>query len=139
MARPMLPRPLVPIKTLVPSSVTSLTSIFLLISILSILSILAFLCASHRKSKKSTKHSAFVPHSSEKKLVSRLNSSISSKALLMAKMMSWRKTEGGQEEEDGEDSDEAIWKKTIIQGERCRPLDFSGKIEYDSKGNIVTA
>ncbi|KAF8030637.1 hypothetical protein BT93_E2928 [Corymbia citriodora subsp. variegata] len=138
MARPM-PRPSVPIKTLVPFSVPSLTFIFLLISILSILSILAFLCASHHKSKKSTKSSVSVPHSSEKKLVSRLNSSISSKALLMAKMMSWKKTEGSGEEDDGEDSDEALWRKTIMRGERCQPLDFSGKIEYDSEGKIVTA
>ncbi|XP_048129503.1 uncharacterized protein LOC125313706 [Rhodamnia argentea] len=137
MARPM-PRPSVSIKTLVPFSATSLTFIFLLISVLPVLSILTFLCASHGKPKKSAKRGLSVPGSSEKRLFSRLNSSISSKALLMAKMISWKKTEGG-EEDDGEDSDEALWRKTIIKGERCRPLDFSGKIEYDAEGNIVTA
>lgn len=137
MARPV-PRTLVSIKTLVPFSAASLTFIFLLISTLSVLSILMFLCGSHGKSKKSTKRGVSVPGSSQKRLVSRLNSSISSKALLMTKMVSWRKTEGG-EEDDGEDSDEALWRKTIIPGERCRPLNFSGKIEYDSEGNIVTA
>ncbi|KAI3412663.1 uncharacterized protein J3R85_017110 [Psidium guajava] len=133
-----VPIPSVSIKTLVPFSATSLTIIFLLISTLSILSILTFLCASHGKPKKSAKRSLSAPGSSQKRLISRLNSSISSKALLMAKMISWKKTEGGGEEDDGEDSDEALWRKTIIPGERCRPLDFSGKIEYDSEGNIVT-
>ncbi|KAL3730219.1 hypothetical protein ACJRO7_027261 [Eucalyptus globulus] len=72
-----------------PYNLTSLTFIFLLISILSVF---MFLCASHRKPQKLTKHSVSIPHSSEKKFVSRLNSSISSKALLMVKMRSWKKT-----------------------------------------------
>lgn len=58
----------------------------------------------------------------------------------MVKMISWRKAqaEGEEEEEDNDDySDEAVWRKTIMLGERCRPLDFSGKIVYDSQGNLL--
>lgn len=60
----------------------------------------------------------------------------------MVKMISWRKAqaegEGEEEEEEVDDySDEAVWRKTIMMGERCRPLDFSGKIVYDSQGNLL--
>ncbi|KAG8385974.1 hypothetical protein BUALT_Bualt03G0100900 [Buddleja alternifolia] len=71
-----------------------------------------------------------------------MKSRFSSKALLMAKMISWRKVEDyeakAKEEycyEDGEKG--AIWKKTIIKGEKCRPIDFSGKILYDCNGNLL--
>ena len=70
-----------------------------------------------------------------KKMISRLSSSISSKALAMTKMISFRKVEA--EDADDYQSDEAVWRKSIMMGERCRPLDFSGKIVYDSKGNIL--
>lgn len=56
-----------------------------------------------------------------------------------------------EEEEDYEDADqessgeeergqgkkeggEGVWKKTILMGEKCQPLDFSGVIYYDSEG-----
>ena len=39
--------------------------------------------------------------------------------------------------DDDGDEDEAVWRKTILKGERCRPLDFSGKILYDSQGNLL--
>ncbi|KAJ0042301.1 hypothetical protein Pint_18632 [Pistacia integerrima] len=49
----------------------------------------------------------------------------------MVKMISWRKVQ------DEDDEDEAVWKRSIIMGERCRPLEFSGKILYDSEGNLL--
>ncbi|KAK3218401.1 hypothetical protein Dsin_012371 [Dipteronia sinensis] len=64
----------------------------------------------------------------------------------MVKMTSWRKVrdEGGEGEGEGEDEDEdedfnneAVWRRTIMMGERCRPLEFSGKILYDSEGNFL--
>lgn len=65
----------------------------------------------------------------------------------MAKMVSWRKVEAADEEELEErrrgdcdlisDDDDEVWRKTIIRGERCRPLEFSGKIDYDSEGNLL--
>lgn len=30
-----------------------------------------------------------------------------------------------------------LWKKTILMGDKCEPLDFSGVIYYDSDGNQV--
>jgi hypothetical protein len=31
----------------------------------------------------------------------------------------------------------AVWRKAIIMGERCRPLEFSGHIAFDSNGNLL--
>lgn len=54
----------------------------------------------------------------------------------MVKMISWRKAQDHEDQEGYDDDDEeAVWKRTIIMGERCRPLEFSGKILYDSHGN----
>ena len=33
--------------------------------------------------------------------------------------------------------DSAIWKRTIPKGRRCKPLSFSGIIEYDANGKQV--
>lgn len=74
--------------------------------------------------------------SDQNKSLSKLQSNISSKALLMVKMISWRKAQDHEDQEGYDDDDEeAVWKRTIIMGERCRPLEFSGKILYDSHGN----
>lgn len=84
-------------------------------------------------------------------MIRKLHSGLSSKALLMAKMISWRKVrdDHGEEEEEEDfgyghdqdfeedDGDDVVWKKTIIKGEKCRPLDFSGKILYDCNGNLL--
>lgn len=62
----------------------------------------------------------------DRKLLSDL-SNIGRKAMGMAKMISWKKA--------NEVEEEAVWKKSIVMGEKCRPLDFSGQILYDSEGN----
>jgi len=36
------------------------------------------------------------------------------------------------------EDDECLWKKTILMGERCQPLVFSGAIYYDSEGNQIS-
>ncbi|KAJ9173008.1 hypothetical protein P3X46_016186 [Hevea brasiliensis] len=116
-----------------PFSATPLcSSLVLIIAVFSLFSVVMFLCSSHN-SKKSDR--AKDPESSEKKLLSKLNSGISSKAHLMVKMISWRKMQ--EDDDDDYESEEAVWRKTIIMGERCRPLNFSGKIEYDAQGNLV--
>lgn len=108
-----------------------LTLLFVLIGVFSVFSIVTFLCASHKTKKSSRRLKEEETVSSEKKLLSKLNSNISSKAHLMVKMISWRKVQ------DEDDEDEAVWKRSIIMGERCRPLEFSGKILYDSEGNLL--
>lgn len=116
-----------------------ITFFIVLISIFSIFSIITFLCASH-KFTGSQRRKELVKTvrlgSDQNKSMSKLQSNISSKALLMIKMISWRKAQDHEDQEGyDDDDDEAVWKRTIIMGERCRPLEFSGKILYDSHGN----
>lgn len=122
------------------------TVLFPLIGMLSMFSIVAFLCL-HKKNKKLSQRQKEENNTSfqsrDTSLVSKLNSNIKSKALSMSKMISWRKVqveEQDNKEIDGieKESDDEVWRKTIIRGERCRPLEFSGKIEYDSHGNLVS-
>ncbi|KAK4426568.1 hypothetical protein Salat_1425400 [Sesamum alatum] len=107
-----------------------------------------FLCGSRKgvlKSSRSRGEKRTVRLGGKKKpVMEKMKSSLSSKALLMAKIISWRKVDDvgeaedycyREEEEEGEDG--AVWKKTIIKGEKCRPLDFSGRILYDSDGNLL--
>lgn len=78
-------------------------------------------------------------------------SGVGVKAAAVAKMVSWNRRSppapaggwsGGSDDDDvaadggalAED-EEALWKKTIIMGDKCRPLEFSGHIAYDSDGN----
>ncbi|KAJ8442450.1 hypothetical protein Cgig2_022333 [Carnegiea gigantea] len=130
------------------SSSFSIFTVFTVLAILSIFSVVMYLCASHRMR---TKEGSF---SEKKQQVNTVFSrftwannkhtvSISSKALL--KMISSRKQQVQHGDEDDNDDgneyyegeEDAVWKKTIIMGEKCRPLDFSGKIEYDSEGNLL--
>ncbi|XVE72185.1 hypothetical protein DITRI_Ditri11bG0018600 [Diplodiscus trichospermus] len=113
----------------------------------SVFSITTFFCASNKhrgfqkqtmKKKNSNEEISF---SSERKLLSKINSNIGSKAQQMVKLISWRKVpaEEDEEEEDYDQNDEAVWRKGIMMGERCRPLDFSGNILYDCEGNLLPA
>ncbi|KAF3339665.1 hypothetical protein FCM35_KLT15436 [Carex littledalei] len=36
-----------------------------------------------------------------------------------------------------EGQEEAVWRNTILMGEKCRPLNFSGAIHYDSDGRLT--
>ncbi|MBA0771884.1 hypothetical protein Gotri_007348 [Gossypium trilobum] len=110
---------------------------FLILAVLCVVSITAFLCASNKKRGFEKKEESNI--SSERKLLSKINSNLGSKAQLMVKLISWRKVQAEDEGGGYGVSDEAVWRKTIIMGERCRPLDFSGKILYDSKGNLLPA
>lgn len=89
-----------------------------------------------------TEEASATTRSKESKFVSKLNSNLSNRALSMVKMLSWRKVRAEEEEEEeGDYSDqdeEALWRKNILMGERCRPIDFSGKIVYDSEGNVIS-
>ncbi|CAK7339046.1 unnamed protein product [Dovyalis caffra] len=116
---------------------------FAFVAVLSVFSLVTFLCASHRKAKKSHRlkdEESLTSRSSEKKLLSKLNSDIRERAHSMVKMISWRKLQVQDEDFDDDDDDgsEEIWRRSIIMGERCRPLDFSGKIMYDCEGNLIS-
>ncbi|OWM64397.1 hypothetical protein CDL15_Pgr020364 [Punica granatum] len=122
-------------------------------SVFSVFSSVALLCSSlGSKARKSAKNgkknskknkSSPPPPSSvlqrpNKKLVLKMNRNLSSKALL--KMISWRKVHEDHYYDDCDqydDDEEALWRKTIMKGEKCRPLDFTGKIVYDSDGNLL--
>ncbi|OAY63712.1 hypothetical protein ACMD2_07876 [Ananas comosus] len=43
----------------------------------------------------------------------------------------------GEEEAEGEG--EGVWRRAILMGEKCQPLDFSGVIYYDSDGRRLDA
>ncbi|WOG93547.1 hypothetical protein DCAR_0312833 [Daucus carota subsp. sativus] len=78
-----------------------------------------------------TKHAArtsrkFVSgNSSPRKLMS----TISNKAINLRR----KKRVSGEEEVDG-----GVWRRTILMGDKCQPLDFSGVIYYDNEGNRVS-
>ncbi|KAK9271892.1 hypothetical protein L1049_002257 [Liquidambar formosana] len=125
--------PSLPMQNLLSSS-KPVTFFFVLVAFFSVFSMVTYLCASHRIIRSSKRQKVeTTAKSGNKRLVSTLNSNISSKALLMVKMISWKKLQAEEDEED----EEAIWKKTIMMGERCQPLDFSGNIVYDSQGNPI--
>lgn len=108
------------------------TSLIVFLAIISVFSILSFLCGSH----KPTRHEkGKTEQLGKKRDIARLQSNISGKALLLSKLISWKKVDGGRGHY--EEDDEAIWKKTIIKGDKCRPLNFSGKILYDADGNQI--
>ncbi|XP_062202236.1 uncharacterized protein LOC133904735 [Phragmites australis] len=44
-------------------------------------------------------------------------------------------TGAGDTEEDGQ----GLWRRAILMGERCEPLDFPGAIHYDSLGRRLQA
>lgn len=136
--------------------IPSINIIFAVLSTLSIFSLVTFLCASHGRQKEVvlTRKKLTISRKNLLESLSKANS-ISSKALL--KMVSWRKQVQHEEDDehdyydnnhnknhdyfavndDGFIEEGAVWKKTIIKGEKCKPLDFSGKIEYDSEGNLL--
>ncbi|KAE8694232.1 hypothetical protein F3Y22_tig00110785pilonHSYRG00069 [Hibiscus syriacus] len=43
----------------------------------------------------------------------------------------------GRDAEAEEIGDGGVWQRGILMGDKCQPLDFSGVIYYDSKGNQV--
>lgn len=125
-------------------------TIVFFVVLLSIFSVVTFLCGSHNfkgsQQKKGEVKTVRLGCGDEKKGLSKLQSKISSKALLMVKTVSWRKIQDHEDEErhqgkeyaDDDDAEEAaVWKRAIIMGEKCRPLEFSAEIAYDSHGNPI--
>ncbi|KAI4320303.1 hypothetical protein MLD38_033799 [Melastoma candidum] len=104
--------------------------------VLSVTSAVAFLCSSRERVRHAQGDGSGRPGSVGKRL-SKLSSSVSSKALLVARMVSWKRVVADEEDRGEESDEEALWRKTIIPGEKCRPLDFSGQILYDSGGKLL--
>lgn len=107
------------------SSMPTPTILFVVLSVFSIFSIITFLCGSKNMKKLHTEaeEEATVSSTKETKLISKLNSKISTRAISMVRMLSWRKVqvEGGLEE--GNQEEEVLWRKNILMGEKCRPMD----------------
>lgn len=59
-----------------------------------------------------------------------LLTSLSNKAM---KLVHKKKEDGDVEENDFGDG--GVWRKAILMGDKCQPLDFSGVIYYDENGN----
>lgn len=100
----------------------------------SLFTVIAFMCGSgHGEVKIKTRLKGKI----NKEAIKKVQRNLKSKALLM--MSTWKVRDGGEgaEESDNEDGG-AIWKKTIIRGERCRSIDFSGRISYDAEGNLLS-
>lgn len=53
------------------------------------------------------------------------------------KAIQFRQKKRVGEEFDGEAKKGGVWQRTILMGDKCQPLDFSGVIYYDSDGNQV--
>ncbi|KAG6410144.1 hypothetical protein SASPL_128194 [Salvia splendens] len=70
----------------------------------------------------------------KKKGMEKVKSSLSSKALLMSKMVSWRKVDDCAV--DDEEEDDVVCKKTIIKGDKCRPIDFV-RFRWKSSAGLV--
>ncbi|XAR51270.1 hypothetical protein NMG60_11005853 [Bertholletia excelsa] len=49
-----------------------------------------------------------------------------------------RKRSNGGETVDGEYGGEGLWRRTILMGDKCQPLDFPGVIYYDNNGKQVS-
>nr|XP_010905875.1 uncharacterized protein LOC105032965 [Elaeis guineensis] len=125
MARPLQAQ--IPVPSLI--SIPNTRTFLLLAFVAAIASLVISLCTSrkHLKMSKEQKNSTPGPLSREdRKLLSNL-SNIGRKAMGMAKMISWKKS--------NEVEEAAVWKKSIVMGGKCRQLDFSGHILYDSEGN----
>ncbi|KAI3736921.1 hypothetical protein L2E82_26910 [Cichorium intybus] len=90
---------------------------------------LLLLCAKQtiiasKKLKNNTKIAPGTP----KKLIS----SISNKAIKLRHRMKKTGEKGGEYGNDG------LWRREILMGDKCQPLDFSGVIYYDKDGNLLS-
>ncbi|XP_059641065.1 uncharacterized protein LOC132283166 [Cornus florida] len=89
------------------------------------------LCAKHasRASRKLASSPRIAPLTRPKQLLA----TISNKAIGFR-----HKKRAGEEFEDGEFGDGGLWQRTIMMGDKCQPLDFSGVIYYDSTGKKMS-
>jgi hypothetical protein len=55
-------------------------------------------------------------------------------AIIRKKARSSKRRRGEDEDELSFETEDGVWRKEIMMGERCQPLDFSGAIYYDAEG-----
>ncbi|KAJ1280690.1 hypothetical protein BS78_04G251800 [Paspalum vaginatum] len=69
-----------------------------------------------------------------------LAASFSSRAIVpflgdgVAKKARSKRGRKGDDDELSFEAEDGVWRKEIMMGERCQPLDFSGAIYYDAEG-----
>ncbi|XP_074374446.1 uncharacterized protein LOC141714849 [Apium graveolens] len=85
------------------------------------------LCTKHA-TKTSRK---LVTNSSPKKLMT----TISQKAIQFRQK---KKVNDGETAANNSEESGGVWQRTILMGDKCQPLDFSGVIYYDSDGNKLS-
>ncbi|KAG9143822.1 hypothetical protein Leryth_011485 [Lithospermum erythrorhizon] len=49
-----------------------------------------------------------------------------------------KKSTCNDHDEDSEFGDDGLWQRSILMGDKCQPLDFSGVIYYDNQGNQLS-
>jgi hypothetical protein len=104
------------------------TILFVLFSVFSIFSIITFLCGTKKMKRLHTEteeeeEATAEASTKETKLISKINSKLSNRAISLVKMLSWRKVEDEGELEERNQEDEVLWRKNILMGEKCRPID----------------
>ncbi|KVH98447.1 uncharacterized protein LOC112510889 [Cynara cardunculus var. scolymus] len=77
---------------------------------------------------KKLKSNSRISQGAPKKIIS----SISNKAIKLRH----RKKKAG--EKGAEYGDDGVWRREILMGDKCQPLDFSGVIYYDKDGNVLS-
>ncbi|WJX63995.1 hypothetical protein P8452_48823 [Trifolium repens] len=126
MARPLLVSNLH--NLLLFSSMPTTTILFVLFSVVSIFSLITFLCGTKKMKRLHTENeeeeeATAEASTKETKLISKINSKLSNRAISLVKMLSWRKVEDEGELEERNQEDEVLWRKNILMGEKCRPID----------------
>ncbi|KAH7682686.1 hypothetical protein IHE45_05G138200 [Dioscorea alata] len=119
-------------------SLSNITSFLIFLAgVTGTLSIIMLLCTTYKHTKISkASQSGLAPSSPPPQRENKFLSHLSSKALVVVKMVSWKKVEEEDDDDVDDDvDDQAVWRKAIIMGDKCRPQDFSGQILYDSQGN----
>ncbi|KAI3513287.1 hypothetical protein L1887_20616 [Cichorium endivia] len=90
---------------------------------------LLLLCAKQTIiASKKLKNNTKIAQGSPKKLIS----SISNKAIKLRHRMKKTGEKGAEYGNDG------LWRREILMGDKCQPLDFSGVIYYDKDGNLLS-
>ncbi|KAL5102051.1 hypothetical protein RYX36_006378 [Vicia faba] len=108
------------------SSMSYTTIFFLVLSVFSIFFMITFLCGT--KSMKNLyieeEEATGAGSSNENNLIYKVKRKMNRRRVLMMKMLYWRKIEAEElEKGNQDDEEEVLWKKNILMGEKCRPID----------------